>query len=129
MGLRPPLQPMTTDFEQQLTQMIPAIRQPVARQRKPRTYTVAKIAVGFLLGVFVTYNFMQPNESARQPERQETFMLVFDDSNLDQLRRPADVFQSIVRVPVPKVEIAVPNWESDQTQWQYGTLRNELRRM
>jgi len=119
---------MTTDFEHQLSQMLPAIRD---KEPKPkiRRQPLAMILLGFLLGVFVTYSFMQPNESARQPERQETFMLVFDDGNLDQLRRPADVFTSVVRVPVPRVEIAVPNWESDQTQWQYGTLRNELRRM
>ena len=121
---------MTTDFEHQLAQMIPAMRQPDLRTRTSYTlrpargYTVAKIAAGFLLGVLVTYSFMQPNDSARETQLQETFMLVFDDSNLDQLRRPADLFQSVVRVPVPKLEIDI-----DQTQWQYGTLRNNLMRM
>ena len=111
-----------SDFEQQLAQMLPVMRQPAARQRTPRMYSVAKIAAGFLLGVFVTYSFMHPNESAQQDKPQETFMLVFDDNNLNQLWRPGDVFQNIVRVPVPKIEI-------DQTQWQYGTLRKNLPQM
>ena len=123
---------MTTDFEKQLELMIPMMRQPDLHTRTSYTlrpargYTVAKIALGFLLGVLVTYSFMQPNDSARETGPQETFMLVFDDSSLDQLRRPADLFQSVVRVPVPvpKLEIDI-----DQTQWQYGTLRNSLMRM
>jgi len=113
---------MTTDFEKQLESMLPAMHVPPPKAS--RNYTFAKIAAGFLLGVFVTYCFMQPSNSARETQRQETFMLVFDDTNLENLRRPADVFQSVVRVPVQKLEI-----EIDQTQWQYGTMRNELRRM
>ena len=109
--------------------MLPAMRIPPPKGA--RTHSIAKIALGFLLGVLATYCFMQqPNsahDSARETQRQEAFMVVFDDKNLDQLRRPADVFQHVVRVPVPKV--AVPHWESDQTQWQYGTLRNSLRQM
>ena len=114
---------MTTDFEHQLSQMLPAIRE---REPKPkiRQQPLAMILLGFLLGVGATYNFMQPTESARQPERQESFMLVFDDTNLEHLRRPADVFTSVVRVPVQRAIV-----EIDQTQWQYGTMRNELRRM
>jgi len=107
--------------------MLPAIH--VSPPKTTRNYTVAKIALGFLLGVGATYNFMQPNESAKQPERQESFMLVFDDTNLEHLRRPADVFTSVVRVPVQRAIVAVPDLVGDQTQWQYGTMRNELRRM
>jgi len=122
---------MTTTFEHQLEQMLPAMRIPPPKTT--RGHSALKIALGFLLGVLATYSFMQPHESAhnsaRETQRQESFMLVFDDKNLDQLRRPADLFQSIVRVPVPRVEIAVPNWEIDQMQWQYGTLRNSLRQM
>ena len=102
--------------------MIPAMHPPTVRQAM-RGQSVAKIALGFLLGVFATYYCMQPN-TARETPPQETFMLVFDDSQIEHFRRPADVFQSVVRVPVPKLEI-----EIDQTQWQYGTLRNNLRQM
>jgi hypothetical protein len=120
---------MTTTFEQQLEQMLPAMRIPPPKAT--RTHSLAKIALGFLLGVAATYCFMQPHDSthdsARETPQQESFMVVFDDKNLDQLRRPADLFQNVVRVPVPKV--AVPHWEGDQTQWQYGTLRNSLRQM
>jgi len=114
---------MTTDFEHQLSQMLPAMRD---KEPKPkiRRQPLAMILLGFLLGVFVTYSFMQPTDSVRKTKPQESFMLVFDDTNLENFRRPADVFQSVVRVPVPKLEI-----EIDQTQWQYGTMRNELRRM
>ena len=118
---------MTTTFEQQLEQMLPAMHIPPPKGA--RGHSIAKIALGFLLGVLATYCFMQMPESAQETQRQESYMLVFDDKNLDQLRRPADLFQSIVRVPVPRVEIAVPNWEIDQIQWQYGTLRNSLRQM
>ena len=119
---------MTTDFEHQLSQMLPAIRD---KEPKPkiRRQPLAMILLGFLLGVFVTYSFMQPNESARQPERQESFIVVFDDSNLDQLRRPADLFQHVVRVPVPQAPVPRLEIDIDQTQWQYGTLRNNLMRM
>jgi len=113
------------DFEHQLSQMLPAMHAPPPKTT--RNYTVAKIALGFLLGVGATYNFMQPNDSAWETQPQESFMLVFDDTNLEHLRRPADVFTSVVRVPVLKV--AVPSLVGDQTQWQYGTMRNELRRM
>jgi hypothetical protein len=118
---------MTTTFEQQLEQMLPAMRIPPPKVA--RTHSIAKIALGFLLGVLATYCFMQMPESAQETQRQESFMVVFDDKNLDQLRRPADMFQNVVRVPVPKVAIAVPHWEDDQKQWQYGTLRNSLRQM
>ena len=114
------------DFEHQLSQMLPVIRD---KEPKPkiRQQPLAMILLGFLLGVGATYNFMQPNDSAWETQPQESFMLVFDDTNLEHLRRPADVFTSVVRVPVLKV--AVPSLVGDQTQWQYGTMRNELRRM
>ena len=103
--------------------MLPAIRE---REPKPkiRQQPLAMILLGFLLGVGAMYCFMQPNDSARETQPQESFMLVFDDTNLEHLRRPADVFASVVRVPVQRMAV-----EIDQTQWQYGTMRNELRRM
>jgi len=110
---------MTTDFELQLEQMLPAIL--ASSPKKARSHSLAKIAVGFLLGVCVTYGFLQPNDAPQRAEPQETFMLVLDESNLDQLRRPADVFQLVVRQPV-----RVQPWEDDQSQWRYGTLRESL---
>jgi hypothetical protein len=109
---------MTTDFEQQLEQMIPAIRERTPPQRS-RLQPLVTTLLGFALGVCVTYSFMQPNDSAQRSEPQETFRLVFDDSHLERLRRPADVFHCVVRVPVQR-------WDVDQTQWQYGALRNSL---
>jgi hypothetical protein len=112
---------MTTEFERQLQQMIPAMQNPTERQTSVRGYSFAKIAAGFLLGVFVTYYCMQPSDTVQRPAPQASYKLVFDETNIDQLRRPADLFHSIVRVPVQRVEI-----EIDQTQWQYGTMRNSL---
>ena len=109
---------MTTDFEHQLEQMIPAIWERTPPQRI-RLQPFVTTLLGFALGVCVTYYFMQPNDSAQRREPQETFRLVFDDSHLEQLRRPADVFHCVVRVPVQR-------WDVDQTQWQYGALRNSL---
>jgi len=114
---------MTTDFEKQLEQMIPAMHPIAVRKTATRGHSALKIALGFLLGVLATYYFTQP-DTARQTQPLETFTLVFDDSKIEHFRRPADVFQSVVRVPVPKLAI-----EIDQTQWQYGTMRNSLRRM
>ena len=111
--------------------MLPAMRIPPPK--RTRTHSLAKIALGFLLGVAATYCFMQPHESAHESAREtpqhESFMVVFDETNLDQLRRPADLFQNVVRMPIQKVAIAVPHWEGDQKQWQYGTLRNSLKQM
>jgi hypothetical protein len=117
--------PMTTDFEQQLELMLPVMQMPSPKAvPSVRLQSFAKIAAGFLLGVFVTYYCMQPSDTAHRPQPQESFMLVFDDTNIENFRRPADLLRSVTRVPVPKVEIDI-----DQTQWQYGTMRNNLLRL
>ena len=109
---------MTTDFEHQLSQMLPAIRE---REPKPTIHlqSITKIAAGFLLGMLVMYCYMSPSDSSQRVERQERFVLAFDDTKLQEVRHPADVFRFVVRVP-----IVIP--EYDQTQWQYGVLRNSL---
>jgi hypothetical protein len=112
---------MTTEFEQQLAQMLPVIRD---NEPKPnvRLHSVAKIALGFILGVFATYYWMQPHHLAGTPlnsTRQESFRLVLDESAVGQLRSPADLSRCIVRVPIPKPE-------AEQAQWQYRVLRESL---
>ena len=107
------------DFEQQLTQMIPVIRAKEPK-RNVRIHSFAKIALGFILGVFATYYTMQPSDAVQKPERQATYELVLDDANLQQLRRPMDIVHCIVRVPLPPPPIDEP------VQWQNGTMRNTL---
>ncbi|MCL2005688.1 MAG: hypothetical protein FWG73_05935 [Planctomycetaceae bacterium] len=105
------------DFEHQLTQMVPVIREKEPKQ-PGRVHSVAKIALGFVLGAFATYCFMQPSDTEPRPERQATYKLVFDEANLQQLRRPMDVRHAIVRVPVPPKE--------EPVQWSYGVMRSGL---
>ena len=108
---------MTTNFEKQLESMIPVIRESSPKQT--HHYSVAKIVLGFALGVLATYCFMLPNDSPQRPMPQETFTLAFDESSLERLNRPADVFQCVVRVPIPKLIHEPP---------PYGAmmLRNDL---
>jgi len=106
---------MTTDFERQLEQMLPA----VLDTTKPKQRTFAKIALGFVLGVIATYVFMQSGDTPRQADWQARYTLAFDDTKLHEVRQPADMFRLVVRVPIQQPVI-------DQTQWQYGTLRNNL---
>ena len=107
-----------TDFEQRLQQMIPVIRD---REPQPtvRLHSFAKIALGFVLGVFATYYCMQPSDAVQRPERQATYKWVLDETHLERVRRPIDIVHCIVRVPVPPPM-------AEQEQWQYGTMRNSL---
>jgi hypothetical protein len=121
------------DFEQKLQQMIPLIREPFVCQTQPKGIrrelhwcelhgkSFAKIVFGFVLGVFVTYNMMLPNDSPQKTKPQATFAVRFDETELQQVRCPADIFRCTVRVP-----IQVP--KDEQTQWQYGKLREQLLR-
>ena len=111
------------DFEHQLAQMIPVIREKEAEKETGmavRIHSIAKIALGFVLGAFATYYFMLPGDAEQKPQQQATYKLVLDEANLEQLRRPADVRHLIVRVPVP------PPPREDTMQWRYGTLRSGL---
>jgi hypothetical protein len=111
-----------TDFEHQLQQMLPVIRE---REPKQTVHlpSVTKIALGFILGMAVMYGYMLPSDSLhdspQQAERQERFVLAFNDAKLQEIRQPADIFRIVERVP-----IVTP--EYDYTQWQYGVLRNSL---
>jgi hypothetical protein len=109
-----------TNFEKQLEAMIPVIRE---SQKQTHRHSVATTLFGFALGVLVTYCYMLPSDSPQRPIPQETFTLAFDESSLERLNRPADVFQCVVRVPIPK-----PIHESAP---QYGAmmLRNDLLRL
>ena len=109
---------MTTHFERQLEQMIPIIRKREPKQTI-RLQSITKIAAGFILGMLVMYCSMSPSDSTRTVERQERFVLTLDDTKLQEVRHPADVFRFVVRVPIYQPVV-------DQTQWQYGTLRNSL---
>ena len=104
------------DFEHQLKQMLPAIRE---RESKPKTQSITKIAAGFILGMLVMYCYMLPSDSSRTVERQERFVLAFDETKLQEVRHPADVFRFVVRVPIQQPVV-------EQAQWQYGVLRNNL---
>jgi hypothetical protein len=108
---------MTQNFEHQLSQMLPLIREREATTT--RLHPVALTLIGFVLGVCVTYSFMQPNDTPPNREPQNTYRLVLDESNLHEIQRPADVFRYVVSVPVQK-----PVDES--VQWRYSTLRNSL---
>ena len=109
---------MTTNFEHQLAQMLPAIREREPKQTI-RLQSITKIAAGFVLGMLVMYCYMSPSTAPQRVERQERFVLAFDDTKLQEVRHPADVFRFVVRVPIYQPVV-------DQTQWQYGTLRNSL---
>jgi hypothetical protein len=109
---------MTNNFEHQLSQMLPAIREREPKQT-PRIQSIAKIALGFILGMVVMYGLMMPTDAPQRVERQERFVLVFDDTKLQEVRHPADIFRFVERVPIAQVEF-------EQTQWQHGMLRNSL---
>jgi len=113
---------MPDDFEHRLERMIPAMRNRPPQPETKRLHSAATTLLGFALGMLVMYCIMQPNDARRSAEPQETFRLVLDESNLAQLRTPADVSRCIVRVPIPKPE-------TDQPQWQYGALRESLLRL
>jgi hypothetical protein len=112
-------EPMTHNFEHQLAQMLPIIREETPKQTV-RLQSVTKIALGFALGMLAMYCYMLPSDSPQRVERQERFVLTFDDTKLQEVRQPVDIFRFVVRVPIPQPEY------DDQTQWQHGTLRNNL---
>jgi len=101
--------------------MIPVMRE---SPKQTQHHSIATTLLGFVLGMFVMYCYMQPNDSERSPMPQKSFKLVFDESALENVRSPADVFQCIARVPIPK-PIREP------APLQYGTmmLRNDLLRL
>jgi hypothetical protein len=111
---------MSTNFEHQLAQMLPLMREKTPQPETKRWHSLATTLLGFALGMFVMYCVMQPNDTERRAEPQATFKLVFDESNLHHVRTSADVVRCIVRVPIPKPE-------TGPTLRQYGALRESLR--
>jgi hypothetical protein len=107
-----------TDFERQLERMLPLMREKQPPQTK-RLHSAATTLLGFVLGMFAMYCCMLPNEGKHSAEPHESYKLVFDDTRLQQIFQPADIFHCVVRVPIPKpVET--------QTQRRYGALRESL---
>jgi hypothetical protein len=100
--------------------MLPLIREKTPETKRP--HSAITTLLGFVLGMFVMYCTMLPNDSPHSPVPQESYKLVFDESALENVRTSADVSRCIVRMPIPKPIV-------DQTQWQYGVLRESLLRL
>jgi hypothetical protein len=108
-----------TDFEQQLQQMLPLMR-----EREPeakRLPSLAMMLLGFVLGMVVMYCYMQPNDALRRVAPQPSYRLALDESAIPHLRTPADVAKYVVRVPVQESE-----YRNQETGVRYSTLHSLL---